>query len=90
MLMETLLDLRALDPVFEPVFGDRAVRQLWFQQMLQLVSVSIATNACRDFGQIGRAALDMTAQRRRLELSPDEQQRILGAVRELPPQSDCV
>lgn len=33
---ETLLDLRALDDVFERVFGDRAPRSAWFQQMLQL------------------------------------------------------
>jgi 2-haloacid dehalogenase len=89
-VMETLLDLRALDPVFESVFGERGVRQLWFQQMLQSAFVSIATNAYRDYGQIGRAALRMTAQRRGLELSPDLQQRIMGAVRELPPHADCV
>jgi 2-haloacid dehalogenase len=89
-VMETLLDLRALDPIFESVFGDRAVRQEWFQQMLQSAFVSIATDAYRDFGEIGRAALQMTGQRRGVELSPAEQNRILGVVRQLPPHSDCV
>ena len=32
----------------------------------------------------------MTAERRGLEPSPDEQHGSLGAVRELPPHSDCV
>ena len=32
---ETLLKLQALDPLFERVFGDAAMRQLWFGQMLQ-------------------------------------------------------
>jgi 2-haloacid dehalogenase len=89
-VMETLLDLRALDPEFEAIFGDRTARQHWFQQMLQSAFVSIATDAYRDFGQIGRAALQMIAQRRGMELSAAQQQRILGAVRQLPPHSDCV
>jgi len=42
------------------------------------------TDAYRDFGQLGRAALQMTAQRRGLELAQDQQQRILGTVRQLP------
>ncbi len=33
-VIETLLDLQALDPAFEAVFGDRGVRREWFQQML--------------------------------------------------------
>ncbi len=80
-VMETLLDLRALDPEFESIFRDRTVRQQWFQQMLQSAFVSIATDTYRDFGQIGRAALQMTAQRHGMELSAAQQQRILGAVR---------
>jgi len=32
---ETLLDLSALDPRFERVFGDASVRREWFMQMLQ-------------------------------------------------------
>ncbi len=83
-VIETLLDLRALDPHFESVFGDSTVRQQWFQQMLQSAFVSTVTDAYRDFGQLGRAALQMTAQRRGLELSQDQQQRILGTVRQLP------
>ena len=31
---ETLLDLGALDPLFERVFGDASARQAWFGQFL--------------------------------------------------------
>ena len=34
---ETLLDLRALDPHFEHAFGDAAVRQAWFAQLLRIL-----------------------------------------------------
>lgn len=87
-VIETLLDLRALDPHFEAVFGSGAVRQQWFQQMLQSAFVATITDTYRDFGQLGRAALQMTAQRHGLDLSPEQQQRILGAVRQLPAHDD--
>jgi hypothetical protein len=31
---ETLLDLRALDPLFATTFGDASMRAQWFAQML--------------------------------------------------------
>src|SRR5919202_366620 len=85
---ETLLDLRAMDPAFERAFGDRSVRQQWFQQLLSSAMVSIITDAYSDFGTLGRAALQMTAERRGMQLSEDEQQRILGTIRELPPHPE--
>ena len=87
-VIETLLDLRALDPHFEAVFGASAVRQQWFQQMLQSAFVATVTDTYRDFGELGRAALQMTAQRNGLDLSQEQQQRILGAVRQLPAHDD--
>ena len=33
---ETLLDMRALDPYFEALFGSAALRAQWFAQMLYL------------------------------------------------------
>src|SRR5919199_2953914 len=87
-VIETLLDLRALDPAFAAVFGDAGVRQQWFQQMLQSALVSTVTDSYRDFTQLGRAALEMTARRRGIELSTDDQQRILGTVRQLPPHTE--
>ena len=85
---ETLLDLRAMDPAFERAFGDRSVRQQWFQQLLSSAMVSIITDAYSDFGTLGRAALQMTAERRGVQLSDEDQQRILGTIRELPPHPE--
>lgn len=82
---ETLLDLRALDPHFQRVFGDAAVRGQWFAQVLQSALVATITDAYRDFGSVGRAALEMTAARRGVTLSDDDRAQILGAMRTLPP-----
>ena len=53
---ETLLDMRALDPLFERAFGDAAVRGQWFGQMLQLAFVGGLTGRYVDFSAAQRAA----------------------------------
>jgi 2-haloacid dehalogenase len=85
---ETLLDLGALDPYFEEVFGDAAVRRAWFLQMLQSAFVATITDAYSDFGALGAAALEMIAERQGVELSDDDRRRILGGMRELPPHPE--
>ncbi|QIN83243.1 haloacid dehalogenase type II [Rubrobacter tropicus] len=86
---ETLLDLGALDPRFERVFGDAAVRREWFQQVLQSAFVATITGAYSDFGTIGGAALQMTAARRGVKVSEEDQQHILAGMRELPPHPEA-
>src|SRR5215217_447248 len=72
---ETLLDLAALDPHFERIFGDAGVRAAWFNQMIQSALVATVTGVYRQFGTIGMAALEMTAERAGVELG--------GALRRL-------
>ncbi|MGF1470923.1 MAG: haloacid dehalogenase type II [Rubrobacteraceae bacterium] len=85
---ETLLDLKALDPHFERVFGDGAVRQEWFAQMIQSALVSTVTGAYSDFGSIGGAALQMTAERHGIRISDDDRDSILTTVPQLPPHPE--
>ncbi len=85
---ETLLDLSALDPHFERVFSNAAVRQEWFGQMIHSALVSTVTGAYSDFGSVGAAALEMTAELHSVKLSDKDRQRILGTVQELPPHPD--
>jgi 2-haloacid dehalogenase len=85
---ETLLDLHALDPLFQRVFGDAAVMQSWFAQVLQSALVATVTDAYVDFGTIGGAALDMTAARQGISLSGDGRAEILGGMLSLPPHPE--
>jgi 2-haloacid dehalogenase len=85
---ETLLDLRALDPEFQRVFGDAAVRREWFGQLLQSALVTIATNAYSDFGTIAGAALDMVAARRGVTLWDADRAKILSGILTLPPHPE--
>ena len=85
---ETLLDLGALDPHFDRVFGDAGVRRSWFLQVLQSALVATVTGVYSEFGAIGAAALDMTAERQGVQLSDEDRQSILGGMRELPPHPE--
>ena len=85
---ETLLDLSALDPHFQRVFGDPTVRVVWFQTMLQSAFLTTITGPYKPFGEHFRAALAITALRRGLRVSPEDERAILAGVRTLPAHID--
>ena len=80
---ETLLDLRALDPVFQALFGDSSLRAQWFAQMLQVAFVGAITDRYVDFTTAQRAALDMVAQRRDVKLRAGDAERVAATMRAL-------
>ena len=81
---ETLLDLAALDPHFQRIFGDAGLRRAWFEQMVQSALVATVTGAYSQFGAIGTAALEMTAERAGVRLREQDREAVLGQVRALP------
>src|SRR5690242_6680935 len=85
---ETLLDLTALDPLFTSVFGDAALRPLWFQTMLQLSFVGGLTGDYVDFTSAQQAALRMLASRTGRELTEDQVETVVGGMKRLPPHSE--
>ena len=85
---ETLLDLGALDPHFERVFGDASARQAWFGQFLTSWLTAMVTGVYREFGTIGGSALEMVAERQGVDFSDEDKQQILGGMQELPPHRE--
>jgi 2-haloacid dehalogenase len=85
---ETLLDLRALDSIFEQIFGDAALRPMWFSQMLQVAFVGTITGSYVDFTSAQHAALSMLAARRGIQLKDGDSDRIVGAMSHLPAYSE--
>lgn len=82
---ETLLDLGALDPLFERAFGDAALRPLWFAQMLQLSFVGAITGSYVDFTTAQHGALSILATRTDAEIDASTADEIVGAMERLPP-----
>jgi 2-haloacid dehalogenase len=66
---ETLLDLGALDPQFERVFGNASARQAWFGQFLTSWLTAMVTGVYEVFGPSGGTALEMLATRQGVEIS---------------------
>ena len=85
---ETLLDLAALDPLFERSFGSASVRQRWFAQMLQLVFVGGLTGRYVDYTTAQRAALVVLEQQTGRRVPEEERERIVSAMRALPAHAD--
>jgi 2-haloacid dehalogenase len=81
---ETLLDLAAMDPHFERIFGDPGVRVTWFGQMLQSALVATVTGTYSQFGDHAMAALEMTAQQAGVELADDDKAAVAAQLRQLP------
>ena len=81
---ETLLDLAAMDPHFQRIFGDAGVRVTWFNQMIQSALVATVTGAYHQFGAHAMAALEMTAEQAGVELADDDKQAVTAQLRQLP------
>jgi 2-haloacid dehalogenase len=81
---ETLLDLAAMDPHFERVFGDAGLRVAWFDQMISSALVATVTGAYSPFGDHAMAALEMTAERAGVELTDGDREAVAAQIRQLP------
>jgi len=84
---ETLLDLSALDPLFERVFG-ASLRGQWFSLMLQVAFVGGLTGRYVDFTTAQHAGLRMLAEREEQALADADAEEIVDAMRRLPPHAD--
>src|SRR5215217_5487715 len=81
---ETLLDLAAMDPHFQRIFGDPGVRVAWFTQMISSALVATVTGAYHPFGDHALAALVMTADQAGVELADDDKEAVAAQLRQLP------
>jgi 2-haloacid dehalogenase len=81
---ETLLDLAAMDPHFERIFGDAGVRVTWFSQMISSALVATVTGSYSEFGAHAMAALVMTADQAGVTLSDGDREAVAAQLRRLP------
>jgi 2-haloacid dehalogenase len=81
---ETLLDLSAMDPHFQRIFGDPGVRVTWFTQMISSALVATVTGTYHQFGAHAIAALAMTADQAGVKLAGEDKQAVAAQLRQLP------
>ncbi len=87
---ETLLDLSTLKPEFKRIFGSESVTGMWFSQLLQLSMVAALTTTYKDFADLARDALELTAKKQGINLNLEDAAAILGGMRRLKPHDDVV
>jgi len=85
---ETLLDVGALAPQFQRLFGNSGVAQEWFSNVVLYSQVATIAGPYVDFGTIARAALDMTGGAHGVSLAPGDRDAILRGLVSLPPHAD--
>ena len=60
------------------------MRAAWFNQMIQSALVATVTGAYSQFGALGMAALEMTAEQAGVELADDDREAVAAQMRRLP------
>lgn len=86
---ETLLDMSALDPQFERIFGKASLRESWFQELKESWLVALVTNQFTPFADLARAALRMTAEKEGVALTREGEDTVVSGMKELPPHPEC-
>lgn len=87
---ETLLDLSALDPLFDKHFGDEKLRKQWFSQMLHWSMALTITGQYRDFSSIAKTSLAAIASAQNPILADAASEEIIAAIRTLPAHPDVL
>ncbi|GAC1648571.1 MAG: haloacid dehalogenase type II [Acidobacteriaceae bacterium] len=86
---ETLLDLAALDPLFDGFFGSPLTRKEWFSETLKLGFTSTITGYYEPFPKLALAALETLEQRYDKPLTSADRERLSAAMLSLPPLPDA-
>lgn len=87
-VIETMLDIEALEPLFARAFGDGRVLQEWFANLLLYASVETVAGPYADFATTAGAVLDMTASAHGRTLSFNDRTAILQGTLSLPAHAD--
>jgi 2-haloacid dehalogenase len=85
---ETLLNLDAIQPVFERIFGDPAAMRLWFANLITYSEALTLAGVYVPFTDIGGAVLRMLAVTRDLTVSADDAAELTDRFATMPPHPE--
>lgn len=85
---ETLLDLNALHPIFDRIFGDPAVLRLWFANLITYSEALTLAGVYVPFTDIGAAVLEMLAATRGLTISDADAAELTHRFATMPPHPE--
>ena len=85
---ETLLDLDAIQPVFDRIFGDPAAMRLWFANLITYSEALTLAGVYVPFTDIGAAVLRMLAATRDLTVSDSDGAELTNRFATMPPHPE--
>ena len=85
---ETLLDLDAIRPVFDRIFGDPAAMRLWFANLITYSEALTLAGVYVPFTDIGGAALRMLAATRGITISDADAAGLTDRFATMPPHPE--
>ncbi|MGE6995655.1 haloacid dehalogenase type II [Pseudomonas sp. NPDC047961] len=85
---ETLLDVAALDPLFERLFGDASARVEWFLTLEEGWMTATIVERFQPFANLAQAALVMVGQRRGIDVSEAQCEELVEGMKRLPSHLD--
>jgi 2-haloacid dehalogenase len=85
---ETLLDLEALTPAFENLFGDGSTMRLWFANLITYSEALTLSGVYVPFTEIGSAVLKMLAATHGITITDDMAAEFTNVFASLPPHPE--
>jgi 2-haloacid dehalogenase len=85
---ETLLDLRAMEPIFERIFRDKSAMRLWFANLVMYSVVLTMVDSYVPFTEIGSAVLKMMADTQGIIINEADKAELTDKFSTMPPYPD--
>lgn len=85
---ETLLDLRAVTPVFQRLFAQPDTMRLWFRELITYSQALTIADVYVPFTDIGGAVLDKIAASRGVKITAADRQELTNRFATMPPYPD--
>lgn len=85
---ETLIDIEAMTPLFEQLFGDRSAMREWFAQLVMYSMTTAISHRYTDYFTLGQAVLRMLADIHRVHITDNDLLRVKDGMLTMPAHPD--
>lgn len=87
-IVETILDLSALGPVFARIFGDSGVLRTWFSEQIVYFEALTLAGTYANAGEVGVAVLEMLGRAQGITIETDDVSALKQAAGAMPAYPD--
>jgi 2-haloacid dehalogenase len=86
---ETLLDLEAMTPVFERIFGEKRVLRFWFDQLIMYSMTLTLAGQYKDFWALGAGVLQMVGTIHGVTVKQEDVEALVQGMKTMPGHTDA-